>query len=233
MFLVEYGHPCVGRLSSLLRVSLPSVQQRLVLTLFRAAEDTAAQSNLRSLLNSVSSEARPGVKVSVAIALFDVARRRLAQSLHRIQHHPRYSQVWLRLLFCHAHAVTPCNRPQVLVQVDPVMASWVCEEEGQWLDSDRNPFAGMDAATSAPATPDLGDGTNSSFRPIIHPASLSATSALLATIVDLLVEAKDQLAASGSSEPSQDSLLIQAKHMLDMTRVLKTELPADAAMDRL
>lgn len=215
MFLVEHGHPSVEAFASMFRVSLPAVHQRLVVTLYRAAEDSSGQVALDRLISVVPACLRTDVKRSTAIALFDVARRRLAQSLHRIQYHPRYSQV--------------------LVQVDPVMAAWVCgDHDDNGASDDRNPFAGMDSATTAPAvTPMVDDDNRFSAtlqRAIIHPATLSATSALLALVVDLLSDAK---AAGGDEMSAQDALLVQSKHMLDMTRVLKTELPGDAALDRL
>jgi hypothetical protein len=215
MYLLEHCHPSVEAIANLFRVSLPSVHQRLVLTLYRAAEDSSGHVALDRLITAVPAALRPDIKRSTAIALFDVARRRLAQSLHRIQYHPRYSQV--------------------LVQVDPVMAAWVCgDHDDNGLCDERNPFAGMDSATTAPAvTPGVDDDGRVSAtlqRTIIHPATLSATSALLALIVDLLSDAK---AAAGEETSAHDGLLVQAKHMLDMTRVLKTELPGDAALDRL
>lgn len=77
-----------------------------------------------------------------------------------------------------------------------------------------------------------GDGPEAGVGLVIHPASLSSTSALLSSIVSLLMEGmEDTLEAP--ERAALEALLVQTKHMFDMTRVLKTELPADAALDRL
>ena len=139
---------------------------------------------------------------------------------------------------------------QVLVQVDPVMAAWVCGEEptatsaGDESDALRNPFFGMDSATSVPSDTPLSDPSESddvsaaastpspSHRYLIHPASLSATSALLSFVVGLLKDSRPD-GSDADAAAAHNNMLVQAKHMYDMTRVLKTELPADAAMERL
>ncbi len=161
---------------------------------------------------------------------------------------------------------------------------------GAGADSDaaKNPFAGMDSATTAPDTFDVVSEDNDSDevsvtsseysarpsvtnpksssavgsasensearRVVIHPASLRMTSALLAVVVSLLGSADGPAAAGGNAgdggayggRPSSSSsssslsssstgsdLLVRAKYMYDMTRVLLAELPADAALDRL
>ena len=91
----------------------------------------------------------------------------------------------------------------------------------------------MDSASTAPdddfgAIGGPGDGSSSSDgrRVVIHPSSLATTSSLLALVVSLLQEG----ASDGGADPQ---MVVRAKYMYDMTRVLLTELPADAALDRL
>jgi hypothetical protein len=100
--LLEAKCPHVASLCAVLGVPLGAVRRDLCLALFRAGEDHDAV----QALGLLPTDLRP----STAMQLFDIARRRLAQSLLRIQSHPR-----------HAH---------VLVQVDPRMAAWVCNEDG-------------------------------------------------------------------------------------------------------
>lgn len=208
--LLEARCPFVAQMCSLMGISVSSVRRDLALAFYRAGEDDEAFQAVNML--------PPDVKVSIAQPLFDIARRRLAQSLHRIHSHPRY---------CH-----------VLAQVDPRMASWVCEVEGsEGSDSQKNPFAGMDSATSAPLDDGVvldEDGSVNSAsahkRVSIHPATLAMTSTLLALVVSLLRgdgEGGDRVGPAGTS------LVVRTKYMLDMCRVLLTELPADAAFDRL
>jgi hypothetical protein len=105
-----------------------------------------------------------------------------------------------------------------------MMAAWVCGDES--TPDARNPFVGMQSATIVPQ-PDDGDDTASHWH-IIHPATLSSTSVFLSHIVALLAESRPT-----SPDDAHDNLLTKAKHMFDMTRVLKNELPADAALERL
>ena len=83
----------------------------------------------------------------------------------------------------------------------------------------------MDSATTAPH---IDDGDGAAPRYIIHPATLSSTSTLLALIVKLLTESRP-----AEGDEAHDDMLTKSKHMYDMTRVIKAELPADAVLERL
>jgi hypothetical protein len=100
--LLEARCPFVVPMCSLMGISVSSVRRDLALAYYRAGEDDEAVQVVHMLPSDV--------KAAIAEPLFDIARRRLAQSLHRIHNHPRH---------CH-----------VLAVVDPRMASWVCEVDG-------------------------------------------------------------------------------------------------------
>ncbi len=115
--LLEHDYPNTEAIARALGVPLTAVRVKSIVSQYMAAQDAAAYAALEQLISSSAPSLVIDLKRTLAISLFDVARRRLAQSLQHIQTVDRFRQVSEhRALVCACYAsfvmtpAVPCIR---------------------------------------------------------------------------------------------------------------------------